>query len=48
MALLLGHLRDSDPQHFQPQNVNYGLFPPLEGRKMKRALRRLAMADPSP
>ncbi|WP_394713823.1 methylenetetrahydrofolate--tRNA-(uracil(54)-C(5))-methyltransferase (FADH(2)-oxidizing) TrmFO [uncultured Desulfuromonas sp.] len=42
---LLGHLRDSDPEHFQPQNVNYGLFPPLEGRKMKRALRRLAMAD---
>ncbi len=42
---LLGHLRDSDPEHFQPQNVNYGLFPPLQGRKMKRALRRLAMAD---
>jgi methylenetetrahydrofolate--tRNA-(uracil-5-)-methyltransferase len=42
---LLGHLRDSDPDNFQPQNVNYGLFPPLEGRKMKRALRRLAMAD---
>jgi methylenetetrahydrofolate--tRNA-(uracil-5-)-methyltransferase len=26
-------------------NVNYGLFPPLEGRKMKRADRRLAMAE---
>ena len=30
---------------FQPQNVNYGLFPPLEGGKMKRALRRLALAE---
>jgi methylenetetrahydrofolate--tRNA-(uracil-5-)-methyltransferase len=44
---LLHHLSNT-PEHgtsFQPQNVNYGLFPPLEGKKMKRALRRLAMAE---
>ncbi len=45
LAALLTHLRDGDPDHFQPMNVNYGLFPPLEGRKMKRADRRLAMAE---
>ncbi len=46
---LLQHLRNDigidNKNSFQPQNVNYGLFPPLEGKKMKRALRRLAMAD---
>jgi methylenetetrahydrofolate--tRNA-(uracil-5-)-methyltransferase len=26
---LLGHLAGADPDHFQPMNVNYGLFPPL-------------------
>ena len=26
-------------------NVNYGLFPPLEGRTRKRSDRRLAMAE---
>jgi len=26
---LLHHLRDADPEHFQPMNVNFGLFPPL-------------------
>ncbi len=41
---LLSHLR-GDGDNFQPQNVNYGLFPPLEQRRMKRALRRLAMAQ---
>jgi len=45
LGALLTHLGQADPDHFQPMNVNYGLFPPLEGRKMKRADRRLAMAD---
>jgi len=26
---LLQHLANADPKHFQPMNVNYGLFPPL-------------------
>ncbi len=29
-AALLRHLRDADPRHFQPMNVNWGLFPALE------------------
>lgn len=45
LGALLGHLSEADAQHFQPMNVNYGLFPPLEGRKRKRADRRLAMAE---
>lgn len=45
LGALLGHLADSNPEGFQPMNVNYGLFPPLEGRKMKRADRRLALAE---
>jgi methylenetetrahydrofolate--tRNA-(uracil-5-)-methyltransferase len=27
---LLRHLQNADAKHFQPMNVNYGLFPPLE------------------
>lgn len=49
---LLRHLRDADPAHFQPMNVNYGLFEPLaaEGgvargpRRMRRAERNEALA----
>ncbi len=36
---LLRHLADADPAHFQPMNVNFGLFPPLAaapGRLPKR------------
>jgi methylenetetrahydrofolate--tRNA-(uracil-5-)-methyltransferase len=28
---LLCHLIEANPQDFQPMNVNYGLFPPIEG-----------------
>ena len=28
---LMTHLREAPPAHFQPMNVNFGLFPPLEG-----------------
>jgi len=45
LGALLGHLADSSPENFQPVNVNYGLFPPLEGQRRKRADRRLAMAE---
>jgi len=39
---LLRHLQNADAKHFQPMNVNYGLFPPLvsapgEGRARTRA-----------
>ncbi|MCF6178039.1 MAG: methylenetetrahydrofolate--tRNA-(uracil(54)-C(5))-methyltransferase (FADH(2)-oxidizing) TrmFO [Geopsychrobacter sp.] len=46
LGALLNHLRTADADNFQPTNVNYGLFPPLNlERKMKRADRRLAMAE---
>jgi methylenetetrahydrofolate--tRNA-(uracil-5-)-methyltransferase len=45
LGALLSHLNEAEAENFQPMNVNYGLFPPLEQkRKMKRADRRLAMA----
>lgn len=42
---LLNHLTHADPDNFQPMNINYGLFPPLEGGRRKRTERRLAMAE---
>jgi len=46
LGALISHLVGSDAENFQPMNVNYGLFPPLEGKKLrKRADRRLALAE---
>ncbi|OGR36211.1 MAG: methylenetetrahydrofolate--tRNA-(uracil(54)-C(5))-methyltransferase (FADH(2)-oxidizing) TrmFO [Desulfuromonadales bacterium GWD2_61_12] len=45
LGALLTHLSEAAAENFQPMNVNYGLFPPLEGRHRKRADRRLAMAE---
>jgi methylenetetrahydrofolate--tRNA-(uracil-5-)-methyltransferase len=42
---LLSHLAGASPEGFQPMNINYGLFPSLEGRPRKRSDRRLALAD---
>ncbi len=35
---LIGHLTASDPAHFQPSNINFGLFPPLlfTGKKIPK------------
>ena len=33
---LIRHLTASDPLHFQPSNVNFGLFPPLQSKIRKR------------
>ncbi|MEO8502699.1 MAG: methylenetetrahydrofolate--tRNA-(uracil(54)-C(5))-methyltransferase (FADH(2)-oxidizing) TrmFO [Acidobacteriota bacterium] len=30
LGALMRHLVESDPRYFQPANINYGLFPPLE------------------
>jgi methylenetetrahydrofolate--tRNA-(uracil-5-)-methyltransferase len=58
LAALLRHLREADPGHFQPMNVNFGLFPPLAGgparlgrserhvRLVARALEELARWTP--
>jgi methylenetetrahydrofolate--tRNA-(uracil-5-)-methyltransferase len=43
MGALARHLTESDPRHFQPANVNYGLFAPLE-RELRREERRGAYA----
>ncbi len=49
LGALARHLTESDPRHFQPANINYGLFPELGRRAKKRDRRRLyaerAVAD---
>lgn len=45
LGALLTHLSESSPDNFQPMNVNYGLFPPMEDRRRKRTDRRLALAE---
>ncbi|WP_310601278.1 methylenetetrahydrofolate--tRNA-(uracil(54)-C(5))-methyltransferase (FADH(2)-oxidizing) TrmFO [Desulfobulbus sp.] len=42
---LICHLTASDPTHFQPSNVNFGLFPPLAGRKIPRKMRGQVRAE---
>ncbi|HSJ97635.1 MAG TPA: methylenetetrahydrofolate--tRNA-(uracil(54)-C(5))-methyltransferase (FADH(2)-oxidizing) TrmFO [Myxococcota bacterium] len=46
---LLRHLRDADPRHFQPMNVNWGLFPVLApapgARREKRVERNARLAE---
>ncbi len=32
---LLRHLQNADAKHFQPMNVNYGLFPPLSPEELR-------------
>ena len=44
LGSLSRHLVDSDPKRFQPANVNYGLFPPLNVRASKRERRTLYAA----
>ncbi len=36
LGALCAHLIDSDPSHFQPSNVNFGLFPAWEKKVAKR------------
>jgi methylenetetrahydrofolate--tRNA-(uracil-5-)-methyltransferase len=38
---LISHLTASDPRHFQPSNVNFGLFPPWRQKTPKRMRGRL-------
>jgi methylenetetrahydrofolate--tRNA-(uracil-5-)-methyltransferase len=43
LGALMGHITNADARHFQPMNVNYGLFPELPGRvKKKERRQRLA------
>jgi methylenetetrahydrofolate--tRNA-(uracil-5-)-methyltransferase len=36
LGSLVSHLTRSDPRHFQPSNINFGLFPPWEKKVPKR------------
>lgn len=43
LGALVQHITNAEPRHFQPMNVNYGLFPDLPGRVKKKEKRgRLA------
>jgi len=44
LGALARHITESDPKHFQPANINYGLFTELEGR-LKKESRRAAFAE---
>ena len=44
MGSLVGHIANADTKHFQPMNVNYGLFPGLPGR-VKKKERRTRLAE---
>ena len=39
LGALVSHITNADVRHFQPMNVNYGLFPDLEGRVKKKERR---------
>jgi methylenetetrahydrofolate--tRNA-(uracil-5-)-methyltransferase len=50
LGALLAHItKGADAQTFQPMNVNFGLFPPLEtdvrGRDRKKLMAHRALAD---
>ena len=39
LGALVAHITNADTRHFQPMNVNYGLFPELPGRVKKKERR---------
>ncbi|HEY3309468.1 MAG TPA: methylenetetrahydrofolate--tRNA-(uracil(54)-C(5))-methyltransferase (FADH(2)-oxidizing) TrmFO [Desulfuromonadaceae bacterium] len=41
LGALMVHITNADARHFQPMNVNYGLFPDLEGRVKKKEKRAM-------
>ncbi len=45
LGTLITYLTTSDPRHFQPMNVNLGLFPPLPTRIVQRDVRRQKIVD---
>ncbi len=44
MGSLVGHITNAEAKHFQPMNINYGLFPDLPGR-VKKKERRAKLAE---
>lgn len=45
LGALLAYVTQPGRSEFQPVNANYGLFPPLEGKRMRGAERKLAHAE---
>jgi len=45
LGALIKHLTASDPAHFQPSNITFGLFPPWEEGKMGKKLRGQKRAE---
>lgn len=41
---LLRYLTEADPRNFQPMNINYGLFPPVDRKVRDRRARHAALA----
>jgi methylenetetrahydrofolate--tRNA-(uracil-5-)-methyltransferase len=45
LGSLIAYVTQPGRREFQPINANYGLFPPLSGRRLGKAERKLAMAE---
>ncbi|GFO55906.1 methylenetetrahydrofolate--tRNA-(uracil-5-)-methyltransferase TrmFO [Geomonas sp. Red276] len=45
IGALAQHITNAEADHFQPMNVNYGLFPPLPGKKIKKKEKRGLLAQ---
>ncbi|MEA2064637.1 MAG: methylenetetrahydrofolate--tRNA-(uracil(54)-C(5))-methyltransferase (FADH(2)-oxidizing) TrmFO [Gemmatimonadota bacterium] len=45
LGALIDYVHRADPETFQPMSANFGLLPPLEGKKLNKAGRRQAYAD---
>ncbi|MCM0081919.1 methylenetetrahydrofolate--tRNA-(uracil(54)-C(5))-methyltransferase (FADH(2)-oxidizing) TrmFO [Geomonas sp. Red32] len=45
IGALAQHITNAEADHFQPMNVNYGLFPPLPGKKIKKKEKRGILAQ---
>jgi methylenetetrahydrofolate--tRNA-(uracil-5-)-methyltransferase len=43
LGALIGHLTRTEAKHFQPSNVNFGLFPPWEKKVPKKLRARMRM-----
>ena len=47
IGALVGYICNADPHHFQPMNVNFGLFPPLSGFSGNKKLKHTALSERS-
>lgn len=45
IGALARHITNTEAEHFQPMNVNYGLFPELGGKKIKKKEKRGLLAQ---